>query len=273
MLVSRLVEAKVPKIGMGRNDTNLNLMELFLQGRYKQIAEIIMMREAGRGTINKNQYVFSNLGLVRDLLDHEFSALRANIVNIYRALHSYGPDRLQAKAAAALEIKREITKIKGIETIYEALLLRQTLKAKQNQFQCNLAGMREQDKEDIEIIKDAINGQVCSNKIIMLFWKFAVEGDLVSLCTSCYDDLRRKYDARVGKDIYQFYDMMAEGPSARELFARTRGSFNVSQLLLILDNLKFTDYRSPLFILLYFVLDLQQELVKQQLTQNLSLSQ
>ena len=132
MLVSRLVEAKLPKIEMARNDTNLNLMQLFLQGRYKQIAEIIMMRETSRGTINKNQYVFSNLGLVRDLLDQEFSALRGNIVNIYRALHSFGPDRLQAQASAALEIKHEINKIKGVETIYEALLLRQTLKAKQN---------------------------------------------------------------------------------------------------------------------------------------------
>ena len=52
--------------------------------------------------------------------------------------------------------------------------------------------------------------------------------------------------------------MMAESHGAKDLFERTKGAFNVSQLLLILDNLKFSDYRTPLFILLYFVLDLQQ---------------
>ena len=69
-----LINEKLPKIQSIGNANNLqfNLMNLFDEGRYKQISEIIMMKQGGRGTLahSQSQYVFSNLGLVRDLLEH-----------------------------------------------------------------------------------------------------------------------------------------------------------------------------------------------------------
>jgi hypothetical protein len=168
-------------------------------------------------------------------------------------------------------VRAELNKIRGIETIYQALLLRQTLIARQNQFQCKMSVLREQDKEDIEIIEETIHGQVNTNKVILLFLKFALDVDLASLCTNYFDDLQALYKSRgvnLHQPLLQFYDIVAESQGAQDLFQRSQGSFNISQLLLILDSMKFDDHRTALFVLQYFVQDVElvakQALVTQQ---------
>lgn len=225
-----LIYEKLPKIqGIGNaGNLQFNLMNLFDEGRYRQISEIIMMKQGGRGTLanSQSQYVFSNLGLVRDLLEHQFQLMKENIVGIYRALMSVDPNILDMKKQAKVVVRAELNKIRGMETIYQALLLRQTLIARQNQFQCKMSVLREQDKEDIEIIEETVYGQVHTNKVILLFLKFALDVDLASLCTNYFDDLRALYKSR-GATL-QLYDFVAESQGAQDLFQRSQGSFNIS---------------------------------------------